>query len=381
VFLLAMVILTVLLILGSSLMERAQTAVDRASVRNRQERAFQLAEAGIEKALWDLNQPNGWLTYAGSPDLTLQGGTLDITIYPAPANRGVFTDTLTVIATGVLPSAQIGRTHSCAIRMVTHKDPRYFAYAIFGNSEVTVGNGTVRLMADSYDSDDGAYGGGNTAGNADIATNSSASNSIKILPQGEVYGNVSVGIDASPPESVVSNQGAITGTISNLEVTNMLPGVTTVPAGAIELGDVWLEADQELVLDPGVYHMTDCEIFGSAQITCNGKVVLYIDQTADTATPDVRIGGNGIVNTSQIPANLTIYCAPDVVSFTVSGNAAIYAGIYAPQADIVMNSGAIYGSVVGETVALNGTNSHIHYDEALRDHTNPHAVMRSWEVL
>jgi hypothetical protein len=375
------VILTVLLILGASLMERAQTAVDRASVRNRQERAFQLAEAGIEKALWELNQPNGWLLYPGDTDMSLQGGTLDIAISMPPANRGVFTDTLTVIATGVIPSPQIGRTHSCAIRMVTHKDPRYFAYAIFGNSEVSVGNGTVRLMADSYSSDDGAYGGDNTGAGADIATNASGSNSVKILPQGEVYGNISVGVDASPPESAVSNNGTVSGTISNLEVTNVLPSVTSVPAGAIELGDVWLEADQQLVLDPGVYHMTDCDIFGSAQIICNGKVVLYIDQTADTSTPDVRIGGNGIVNTSQIPANLTIYCSPDVVSFTVSGNAEIYAGIYAPQADIVMNAGDIYGSVVGNTVTLNGSNSNIHYDEALKDNTNPHAVMRSWEVL
>ncbi len=190
-----------------------------------------------------------------------------------------------------------------------------------------------------------------------------------------------VGADASIPESCVDNKGVITGSITGLPVENYLPDATLVPADAIELGDISLEADDELVLEAGVYHITDLEIFGSAQITCNGKVVMYIDQSSDIATPDVRIGGNGIVNTSQIPANLTIYCAPDVVSLTVSGNAALYAGLYAPQADIVLNSGAVYGSVVGRSVVLNGSSSSIHYDEALKDIANPNPVVSSWEVL
>jgi len=148
-----------------------------------------------------------------------------------------------------------------------------------------------------------------------------------------------------------------------------------------ELGDIWLDSNEELVLDAGSYHMTDLDLFGSAQITCNGKVVIYIDQTSDAGSPDIRIGGKGIVNTSQIPANLVLYCCDDVVDITISGNGTLYGGIYAPQADITMNSGEVYGSVVGRTVTMNGADSHLHYDEALRDHANPHAIIRSWEVL
>ncbi len=381
VFLLAIVILVVILTLGASLIQKAQNAVYRTSVENRSGMAFHFAEAGVQKALWELNEPNGWLTYAGETSVQLPRGFADVTITPAPSARGVFTDHLTVMATGYLPGPDGAMRYPRTIRVIAHKDPRYFAYAVFGDQEVIVGNGTVTVMADSYSSDDGAYGGANKTDKANIATNSANANSIKILPQGEVHGDVSVGVGATPPESAVSNQGTITGSIVNLDVPNMLPSVPSVPAGAIELGDVWLEGTAELVLDAGTYHMTDLEIFGSAQITCNGKVVLYIDQTADVGSPDIRVGGNGIVNTSEIPANLTIYCAPDVVSITISGNGAIYAGIYAPQAQIDLNSGEIFGSVVGKSVRMNGANAHIHYDEALKDHTNPNAVMRSWEAL
>jgi hypothetical protein len=179
----------------------------------------------------------------------------------------------------------------------------------------------------------------------------------------------------------VDNQGTISGTISCLDAPNLLPSITYIPAGAVELGDVWLQNDEELVLNEGIYHMTDLDLFGNAQVTCNGMVEIYLDQTTDTATPDIRIGGNGIVNTSQIPSNLAIYCFDDVTSIAISGNAAIYGGIYAPQANIVLNSGEVYGSLVGKEVRLNGATAALHYDEALRDHSNPEALMSSWEML
>ncbi|UCC67139.1 MAG: hypothetical protein JSV79_08300 [Armatimonadota bacterium] len=381
VFLLAIVILVVILTLGASLIEKAQTALYRTSVENRSAKTFHLAEAGIHRALWEMNQPNGWLTYPGESALQLPAGFVDVTVTPAPSSRGVFTDRLTMIATGYLPGPDGTQRYPCKIRMITYKEPRYFAYAAFGEQQVIVGNGSVTVMADSYTSDDGPYGGGNTGAKADIGTNSTAADAIVVLPQGEIHGDVHVGAGASPPELCVDNNGTITGTIEALDAPNLLPGIPSVPAGVTELGDIWLDHNDELILDEGTYHMTDLDMFGSSQITCNGKVVIYIDVTTDQPSPDVRIGGNGIVNTSQIPSNLVIYCLDDVPSVDISGNAAFYGGIYAPNGDITLNSGEVYGSLVGKTVNLNGATATLHYDEALRDHSNPHAVMRSWEIL
>lgn len=380
-FLLALMALTVLLLLGASLMEKAQTALHRATQENRSTKSFHLAEAGIHSALHGLNQPNGWLTYTGESDMAVAGGFFDVAVAPAPSARGLFTDRVTLLATGYLPGPNGAQRNPCTIRVLAHKDPRYFAYAAFGSDKVTIGNGSVTVMADSYSSDSGDYGGGNVGEGADIGTNSTAADAVVILAQGELHGSVTVGAGACVPSSCVQNSGTITGDITALNVPHLLPSVGSIPPGVTELGDIWLDSNEELVLDAGSYHMTDLDLFGSAQITCNGKVVIYIDQTSDAGSPDIRIGGKGIVNTSQIPANLVLYCCDDVVDITISGNGTLYGGIYAPQADITMNSGEVYGSVVGRTVTMNGADSHLHYDEALRDHANPHAIIRSWEVL
>jgi len=380
VFILAIVILTVILILGASLIERAQTTVYRASVENRAVKAFHLAEAGIHKSIWELNQPNGWLTYAGESAVELPGGFVDVSITPAPAQRSLYTTHVTVLATGYLPGPGGGMRYPATIRAITYKEPRYFTYAVFGQDEVIIGNGTVELYTDSYDSDDGDYDPGTATEDADIGTNSTDLDAIWVKPLGEVNGDIFVGADAVSPDLCVDNMGTVTGDILALDNPVLLPSVV-IPSGLIELGDVWLDNTQQLVLNEGAYHMTDLDLFGSAKVVCNGKVVIFLDQSTDGATPDVRIGGNGIVNSSQIPTNLVLYCSNDVVSIEISGNGAFYGGIYAPNANIVLNAGDVFGSLIGLTVTLNGVNSAVHYDTALRDNISPYAFMRSWEVL
>jgi hypothetical protein len=381
VFLVAMVTLTVLLVLGASLIERAQNALYRNTIDNRAVRAFHLADAGISRAVWALNQHNGWLTYAGEQKTLLAGGYYESTILPAPADREPDTSYVKVLSTGYLPGPNGTRAVPYQIVAIVAKDPRFFSYAVFGRDKVRVGNGTVTVKADSYDSRHGGYGGGNVLENADVGTNSTAAGAVEILPQGEVHGNITVGPGASPPSSAVNNKGTITGTISSAPSPVLLPSVRTIPPGAIHLGDVWLDNTQNLVLNEGTYYMTDLDMFGSSSITCYGKVVIYLDESTDKSTPEIRIGGNGIVNTSGIPSNLVIYCKDDVVDISISGNGTFYGGIYAPKATITLNSGELYGSIIGRVVNMNGATSHVHYDEALHDPANPHAMRCAWHEL
>jgi hypothetical protein len=288
---------------------------------------------------------------------------------------------VTLDSTGYMPGPHGGRRLPVRVRVIGTKEPKYFSYAVYGKDKVTIGNGTVTVKADSYDSDNGNYGPGNTGEHADVGTSSTAANAIEILPQGEVHGSITVGSGASNPAACVNNKGLITGTISAALTPNYLPSITSLPSGLIQLGDVYLESNQELILDQGNYHMTDLDILGSAQIICNGKVVIYLDESTDRGSPDIRIGGNGMVNTSGIPSNLLIYCMTDVVSVAITGNGTFYGGIYAPQAAVTLSSGVVNGSLVGKTVTLNGATSHVHYDESLRDQTNPKVLMASWQEL
>lgn len=381
VFLGAMVTLTVLFILGSLLIERSQNSLNTTMLDNQAARSFHLAEAGIHRALWALNQHNGWLTYAGDSQTSLGQGYYEVAVSPAPIDRDAITNNLTVFSTGYLPGPNGTRRLPRRIKVVVTKDQRFFSYAIFGRNKVKIGNGTVMVKADSYHSGYGGYGGGNVKENADVGTNGTAADSVEILPQGEVHGDITVGPGASPLSTVVNNKGLVTGTISTGTSPVLLPSVYNVPVGAINLGDVYLDGSQTLTLNEGVYYMTDLDVLGSAGITCNGKVTIYLDCTTDPGSPDIRIGGNGIVNTSQIPKDLVIYCRDTVPSIAVSGNSTFYGAIYAPQADIVLNSGAVHGAIVGKTVTMNGATSSLHYDEALYDPANPRAVLCSWREL
>ncbi len=381
VFLGAMVTLTVLFLLGAILIERSQTSLAATSRDNQAARSFHLAEAGIHQALWALNQHNGWLTYSGSAATALGEGYYEVTVSPSPANRDAVTNYLTILATGYLPGPDGSQRVPRKIQAIVTRDQRFFSYAIFGQDRVTIGNGTVQVKADSYNSNYGGYGGTNIRANADVGTNSTAAGAVTILPQGEVHGDVTVGAGATSVSTVVSNRGMITGTTSAASSPVLLPSIRTIPPGAVQLGDVNLSGTQTLTLAPGVYHMTDLDMAGSAQITCTGKVTIYLDCSTDQATPDIRIGGNGIVNTSMLPSNLVIYCMDDVPYIALSGASAFYGGIYAPRADIYLNSGAVHGAMVGKTVTMNGATSNVHYDEALYDPANPRAVLCSWREL
>lgn len=365
VFLLSIVVLTVLFLLGASLVERAQTAVHRASIDNASAKSFQLAEAGIQAAIWALNEPNGWLTYAGEDSTALPGGFFTVAVRPIPADR-VDYHRLTLLSTGWVPGANGAQRCPQTVRVVSYWEPDYFDFAIFGDDHVEVGNGEVDVW--------------NEGDISDVGTNATDSDSVAVGPEGEVNGNVAVGFGATAPGLCVDNKGAITGSISALDSPKLMLPVLTIPEGAIDLGAVKLSGGT-LTLDEGVYHMTDLSMGGNAQIECNGKVEIYLGSPGTAKDIKPNIGGQGIANTSLLPPNLLIYCLDNVVNLSVSGNGVLYGAIYAPRANIDLNAGDVYGSLIGQSVKVNGEDCTVYYDDRLSENAEPHASIRSWEAF
>jgi len=365
VFLLAIVVLTVLFLLGASLIERAQTAVYRASIDNASAKSFQLAEAGIQAAIWALSQPNGWLTYTGEDATALPGGFVTVTLLPLPADRAA-SSRVTLLSTGWVPGPNGTQRSPQTVRVLSYWEPDYFDFAIFGDEQVEVGNGDVDVW--------------NEGDISDVGTNGTSSDAVAVGPEGEVNGNVVVGFGATAPGLCVDNKGVITGAISAIDSPKLMPSVLVVPEGAIELGDVKLNGGT-LTLDEGVYHMTDLSMLGNAEIQCNGKVEIYLGSEGTAKDVKPNIGGKGIANTSQLPSNLLIYCLDNVVNLSVSGNGVLYGAIYAPSANIDLNSGDVYGSLVGQSVKINGEDCTVCYDDRLSEDTEPHAAVRSWEAF
>lgn len=366
ILLLSIVILTVLLVLGSSLVERSQTAVARAAVESRSAKSFQLAEAGIHKALYSLDEPGGWVTYNGDSNIALPGGGAEVTVSPLPVVRTT-TQRITLISTGWVSGSGGARRYPHTIRVVAHWDPDYFDFAIFGDQKVLIGNGSVDTAPDGTV--------------AEVGTNAKNFGAIELAPQGSVTGNLVVGYGAGTPSLCVDNKGTVSGSIDSLDMPKFLPSITSIPAGAVELGEVKLTSSQ-LVLDEGTYHLTGLSISGNGSIKCNGKVRLYIGMPGASAAPtSLAIGGNGIINNSLCADNLVVYCLDNITGMSISGNGALYGGIYAPKSTLTLNAGDVYGALIAKMVEINGNDSQVYYDDSLSDESKSRAVIRSWEVL
>jgi hypothetical protein len=121
-------------------------------------------------------------------------------------------------------------------------------------------------------------------------------------------------------------------------------------------GRLFLTGNDNLTLPPGKYYFTDVMIESLATLTITGPTEIYIDGEA-------MFGGGGIVNTTQDPRNLKIYCTGRTISF--AGGSAIYGGIIAPETDIVfLGDSTVYGVLIGESLDFRGT-TNIHVEESL----------------
>ncbi len=240
---------------------------------------------------------------------------------------------------------------------------------IFGDKKVKlIGN----ARTDSYNSIQGPYisPGGN---NGDVCSNGPIT----------LSGNAVVNGDATPGpgESVSINGGAyVTGSTKPMASTMDLPDIdlgdiaTNNDNGSIPynltLGGGKKDDDDDdddddnivgdlLTLTGGRYYFNKLKIVNNGKIRVTGKTVIYING-------ELSVGGNGIVNVFQDPADLSVLVtSTKPVSFT--SNADFYGFLYAPDEKIAMHSNSdFYGAMIGGEIEING-NGEIIYDEALKD--------------
>jgi hypothetical protein len=116
-----------------------------------------------------------------------------------------------------------------------------------------------------------------------------------------------------------------------------------------------------------LYVTGDISVGGSSQIVLGNGVHAKIYFQGN-----VTIAGNGMVNPHDQPSDLLLYGVQptDGVTRNVSlgGNGQITAAVYAPDYNVTVNGGGntghVFGSVVGKTVAMTGV-TNLHYDESL----------------
>jgi len=341
---------------------------------NEYERAFFNAESGITYYIRSqLLNDNDWSNNAGLGPINFGGGTFSVAVVgpsPRQANKIIIRSTGSV----TVGSATFSRTIEQTLLRSS-----LFSYAAFargsGGIDVTMSG---QAYTDSYNSSIGRYNvNGNKGKNGDVGTNGD----IRVSGLAYIDGDASTG-----PGGSFNNQQAVSGSISH--TNNLILPPVTVPSSLSSLpnqgnyslsgetsrsisGDnkyssISLSGQSVLtVTGPANIYLTGgtgLSITGQAKLVVSnsstGPVIVYADQ-------NVSVSGQGIVNNTFIPSNFQLYGTGTEQTFNLSGQADLYAAVYAPNVALSLSGqGGLYGSFVGDTISMSGQ-AYIHYDEAL----------------
>ena len=414
VIVISLVITTAVLILLGAFWASTVTEKRNVEISHRSNQALNLAEAGVEKAIWQLNN-NPTPPVSGQRKISIDGvGYCEYTITTSE-------DTVVVQATGYSPEIKIATQVQRSIEVTllretgdtTVFDMAFFAGSATGNAIEKTGSGNI----DSYDSRNGPYGvNGNKGSNGHLGTNSKSTfpEAVKITESGDIYGNIYIGEGGNPDEAILqSGSGTISGdktTLDNIGGNRELPEVKPPSLPPLVNKEAWTKTGSGDVPFPGsgrypsvnisdsgdvtfgadsnfVYVAGDFTKSGSGDLIINANVTFYITGNFDMSGSgnitinndykltmyvggDIKGTGSGLWNTSMNPSNLTIYGLDSCTQVKISGSTDLYGAVYAKNAEIwLTGSGDVYGSVIGDKIRVTGS-SDIHYDEALVDPNN-----------
>lgn len=380
------VVLFMLLLAGPFLF---QLSADNKSYKrtSKSQVALSLAEAGVERAIWEINYGDisAWAGDSSERTLTISDfqtsngnvlGDIEINVinpkgeYPVIESIGKASLTgsqklvarLTVVVLEEVPSS-------------------LFDYAVFG------GEGCVDLSSnsiiDSYDSSLGDYGGVNIGFMGNLGTNASGYGCIDLASNAELYGNAVSGPGSNPDIDIITRGNAkIYGEKQSLSSPKVMSSVLA-PEGLTPMGDYYLDGESsDTISASGEY--TSFRITSNATVTITADVILYVTgdfsmrsnsqlDIADGVSVTIYLGGSfvqesntSINNLSENPTKLMILGTD---SFTGemdwNSNSAFWGAVYVPKAHArFRNNTDFYGSIISKSFELQ-SNARIHYDKAL----------------
>jgi Tfp pilus assembly protein PilX len=348
--------------------------------------AMNLAEAGVERAIWEMNYGNisSWSGSSSQRTLALSSvqasggavvGDISVTVYNPSAANPVVESTGSVLLNIGLNVTRIVRTI-----LQAGGPPPIFTYGVFGDKGVSIAN---NANINSYDSRLGAYGGANIHHHGNTGTNATSGGAFVLNNNAYLDGDAITGYQSNPL-AVISqgNNSTITGQKAALTAPKDMPSVPA-PAGLAYQGNYSLSNNGTgTISQSGQYGNFTAS--NNAVVTITASVTLYITGTFTLSNnaqfkinPGCAVtiyfaGTWNISNNSQInnltqdPTKLLMYGTDTFVGTkTFYNNSATYAAIYCPKADLYLsNNGGIYGSVIGNRITQNN-NAAIHYDETL----------------
>ena len=371
--------------------------------------SLELAESGMEDALWALNGSNwtGWTVSGTTATKTTNGFTYDngVTgkIVTTVTNCNVTGATRTLTVTGTTTLANNGATSSRTLTATSTPA------ALFVNAVAAVG-GNVTFSsggtADSYDSSLGDYSTQTPTYSAIVASSAAATSSANvILTNAQIKGYAATLYGSGP---AYSTSGKLIGPAT--------PGTTKIDPSRISSSpyqpvfDIKTPTGTGTTVfnpttnstttlgvstdtSPRLYYCNGLDLTGTTKIIVDGPVQLvmtgggafYVGLHGGTpsfqvnatgslevfTTGDIAIYGGGISNASKNPKNVAVYGTNTLTVPDMNTTTPYYGVIYTPAGSFTVagNTTTIYGSVVAKKVALTGSTPAIHYDLSLRNAT------------
>ena len=368
----SILLLVVMLMCGVAVLSLALISMTNAfhgeQRTSREELAAQyVCEAGLGEAFLQLQSTgDGNL---GSEDAPVAYG--DASFWVVATDLG--DERTSLLATGIDDHAR------ARIEMIVAEEPGgFFQWGVFADDSLHMDS---NARVDSYDSRDGPYvaqvtGSGNAAHaleNGDIGSNGPITMDSNTL----VWGDATPG----PTDAVVqSGNSDVTGATRPLVTPVVFPPIA-VPAGgpgaSATINGIGLRG-------PGTHFFNN--------LTLNSNSILTVTGPATLVVRNLNIGSNSRLLVNALGGGVTIYVArnfvldsnaqirsltskPSDVTINLSStatntiffdsNTELYGTVYAPRADITIDSNAqIFGAIAARTLEL-ASNAFVHYDEAL----------------
>lgn len=402
--------------------------------------AMNLAEGGLEQAMWSLDQTrtgsttawsdwtndgtNAWKSFSdGNLGLSATGS---VRVYVAHYKA----DLPPIITARATVQPATGSAVEKWVQVAVYKRS-LFADGLVAKNTITFqgNNATVDSWVSDTDGDHNPLTGAQVPFSSGVKRDKGTAASTLITNAGvmvnnaDIWGYVATG-NSDPitnSDVVVGPNGSILGATSaaagygKIDPTRVSGDFTynfqqiTTPSTGVGISAI----SSTTTLTSGTYRVPSISLSGSKQLNIapNSNVVIIVTASAGSsaisttgnaginvpagstltiyAEGDIKIAGNGLLNGNNSPATVQIYgsipsggSAPATAQdVQIAGNGALSASVYAPNASIKVNgNGDVMGSIVGNDITMTG-NAAFHYDESLANLGGGPFGISGWQEL
>ncbi|PIU51674.1 hypothetical protein COS91_03200 [Candidatus Desantisbacteria bacterium CG07_land_8_20_14_0_80_39_15] len=310
--------------------------------------AINLAEAGVDYAIWQLNNTSG--AYSGTSSEGYPGGK--------PLGEGKFIISVTTVegsgrlitSTGYSANDEHNRAIKVRVEMAEAIDPNWFV--AFGSNKTVASTFGGNLVVDSYNDTFSGLSGGDIGSNAGITIGGNA----------KVNGDAYVG-----PGNTITGNVVAPNTVTVMNTYVSLPPIPTSETS--KATQPLTNSSGPTILNTGTYYFTYVDLT-SVNISVLGTVTIYV-------AGDFKMSGSITFNADAFSTGDATKCSIFIAGSSVSltgtggGGAKIMASLYAPDATAKISGNAeLYGNIVANKIEAKGS-AEIHFDEDLRNTSKP----------